>query len=128
MNIENAVARALNLATPFWADSGDTTRASSVYFSALARALVAFNTVITDEPKSSQDQKEYLVELHTFMIFAYSPHNGVAAAAHCRAFDKIIYNYWCRMKSERRVSFHVLACRATIRDSSMELSTHEQPY
>jgi hypothetical protein len=113
MDIDTAVAKALEEAQGFWTETGHLNRAKMRYMRALGKALEDMSTEF---------------ELHTLMVFAYSQHNGEIAVSHYTAFNQTLYNFWCHLDPNEQNQFGRRASKATNDNPGINLITRTQPH
>jgi hypothetical protein len=127
MDINTAVTKALQEAQGFWTENGHLDRAKMKYMRALGKALEAMGTEFAGEAEDNQEE-QWLIELHTLMIFAYSQHNGETAVSHYTAFNHALYNFWYHLDSKQQKQFGQRASKATNDNPGINLITRTQPH
>jgi hypothetical protein len=127
MDIDTAVAKALEEAQGFWTETGHLNRAKMRYMRALGKALEDMSTEFAGEAEDDQEE-QWLIELHTLMVFAYSQHNGEIAVSHYTAFNQTLYNFWCHLDPNEQNQFGRRASKATNDNPGINLITRTQPH
>jgi hypothetical protein len=125
MEIDNLFAMALATAKVFWSETGRYSKPQMTYMLALLTALEAMGTE-HDHEVEADTQDEWLLQMHTLVVVAYSQHNAAVAVTHYGEFvKKTLYHYWQKL-DKYQSSFAQRARRATNENPGIALMTLDQ--